>query len=155
MFKILKTLLLATSAGVCSIVFWFGLGFANGSRIGPYSLSQHFSEFHGWQGVTTLFGYFLLGFVPCLIFGTPCLYFIDKYFSRFKTRYITGGFVAGWVAWFFMVGPLLTTSPWLSADSWVDSGINYVGIYVWLGFCTGLLFTVLLWISEKPNRKRP
>ena len=152
MSKTLKTLLLATCAGVCFVVFAVMAGFLN-ARARP-SLHQYLSEFQGWQGVTTLFDYFLLGVIPCLIFGTPFLLLIEKYFSRFDTRYTTGGFVAGWVAWFFMVGPLLTPSPWLDAEIWLLDGFNYVGLYVGLGFCTGLLFTALLWILEKLNRKR-
>ena len=87
---------------------------------------------------------FFLGAVICLLFGTPCLLLIDKYFARFSLRYIVGGTLAGWVTWFFMVGPLLTPSPWLDASSWVLDGINHVGIYVGLGFTTGLLFTIVL-----------
>ena len=149
MSKISKILLLATCAGVCFVIvtelFWLLR-----SSINP---NQLFSEINIWRRTKDVFGFLLLGFIPCLIFGTPCLLIIDKYFSRYRTRYITGGFVAGWIAWFFMVGPLLTTSPWLSVNSWIDSGINYIGLYVWMGFSTGLLFTALLWICERLKRK--
>ena len=151
MSKIAKSLLLAACAGMCAIVFWVVAGFVTSKT--PLNFYRHLLEFAGWQGAYTLFGFFLLGLIPCLIFGTPVLLIIERNFSSFKTRYITGGFFAGWVAWFFMVGPLLTKSPWLSVDSWVDSGINYVGIYVSLGFCTGTLLTSLLWIFERSKGK--
>jgi hypothetical protein len=152
MSKALKALLLATCAGFCSILFWdLVLRISNGNAI---SLYEYLDNLRTWRRIQDVFGFFLLGFVPCLIFGTPVLLIIEKWYSRFKTRYITGGFVAGWIAWFFMVGPLLTTSPWLSPDSWVDSGINYVGLYVWLGFSTGLLFTILLGAMGKLDEKK-
>lgn len=150
MSKISKILLLATCAGVCFVIHALLVQVAYlGSTI-----NQIYENFFIWESVVHRFGFFLLGFIPCLIFGSPCLLIIDKHFSRFKTRYITGGFGAGWVAWFFMVGPLFTTSPWLSADSWVDSGINYVGLYVWMGTSTGLLFTTLLWAFGKLDEKK-
>ena len=152
MTKISQTLLLATCAGICFVIEALIVQVIYGGA----SINRIIEQIFIWQSTVYKFGFFLLGFFPCLIFGTPCLYLIDKYFSRFKTRYITGGFVAGWIAWFFMVGPLFTPSPWLSAESWVLDGINYVGLYVGLGFCTGLLFTALLWISEKlKSEKNP
>ena len=161
MSKLLKALLLAACAGICLMVFFLLVLLTrthspNGSLETLHQFfNELFNELYKGRAVQELSGMWLIGFVVCLIFGTPALLIIDKYFSRFKTRYIIGGFVAGWVAWFFMVGPLLTTSPWLSVDSWIDSGINYVGLYVWMGFSTGLLFTVLLWLLEKLKSKKP
>ena len=152
MSKFSKTLLLATCAGVCSIIFWLGAGIVLSSE--PISVYQYISEIHTWRRIYGVFGFFLLGFVPCLIFGTPLLLVIERFFSRFKTRYITGGFIAGWVAWLFTNGPLFEPNVWFVGYRWVLGGINYVGIYIWLGFCTGLMFTVLLWAMGKLDAKQ-
>lgn len=104
-----------------------------------------FSMESAWE----IFGLFLLGAFICLLFGTPCLLLIDKYFARFRSRYIIGGAFGGWVAWFFMCGPLLTPSPWLEWRSWVLSGINHVGLYVALGCSSGTLFTLTLWLRNR------
>lgn len=155
MSKILKALLLATCAGLCLMVFWMLLALTHSPLGLRENLYQILNELFKGRGMQDLFGMWMIGFFMCLIFGTPFLLIIERYFSRFKTRYITGGFVAGWVAWLFTNGPLFEPNVWFVGYRWVLGGINYVGIYVWLGFCTGLLFTGLLWICERLKRKKP
>lgn len=155
MSKLLKALLLATCAGTCLMVFWVLLAYTHSPLGLSETLYQFFNELYTGRGMQDLFGMWLIGFFMCLIFGTPFLLIIERYFSRFKTRYITGGFVAGWVAWLFTNGPLFEPNVWFVGYRWVLGGINYVGIYVWLGFCTGLLFTALLWTMGKLVDKKP
>lgn len=150
MSKILKVLLLANCAGVCFLLAALLQSLSRPNE----TIYKILSELHTWQAIQDWFGMWLIGFVMCLIFGTPGLFIIDKYFSRFKTRYITGGFFAGWVAWLFTNGPLFEPNVWFVGYRWVLDGINYVGIYIWLGFCTGLLFTALLWVLQTPNSKK-
>jgi hypothetical protein len=151
MSKFAKVLLLANCAGICFLLFtrleW--LTRSNSTFL------QIFGEIHTWRGIQNLFGMWQIGFFMCLIFGTPLLLIIEKFFRRFKTRYITGGFIAGWVAWLFTNGPLFEPNVWFVGYRWVLGGINYVGIYIWLGFCTGLLFTALLWAMNKLDGKKP
>ena len=154
MSKLIKSLLLAACAGVCLLLF-FNLLSSIRQELGPReTIYQIFNELYRGRALQEFFGMWLIGFVMCLIFGTPLLLIIERFFNRFKTRYITGGFVAGWVAWLFTNGPLFEPNVWFVGYRWVLDGINYVGIYVWLGFCTGLLFTALLWVFECLKSKK-
>ena len=150
MSKFAKALLLANCAGIGFLLFtqleWLTRP--------DSTLLQILNEIHTWRAIQDLFGMWLIGFLMCLIFGTPLLLVIERFFSRFKTRYITGGFIAGWVAWLFTNGPLFEPNVWFVGYRWVLGGINYVGIYIWLGFCTGLMFTVLLWAMGKLDAKQ-
>lgn len=150
MSKFAKSLLLAACAGACFLSFTQMEWLTRPNN----TVYQMLNELYTWREIQDLFGMWMIGFFMCLIFGTPVLLVIEKYFSRFKSRYITGGFVAGWIAWLFTNGPLFEPNVWFVAYRWVLGGINYVGIYIWLGFCTGLLFTVLLWISDKLKSKK-
>ena len=150
MSKILKVLSLATCAGVCLMLAALLLSLSRPDE----TLFKILSELNSWQALQEWFGAWLIGFLICLIFGSPSLLVIDKYFASFSSRYIVGGTVAGWVAWFFLCGPLFTPKPWFDASSWISGGINYVGIYLWLGFCTGLLFTVMLSALETTHGEK-
>jgi hypothetical protein len=153
MSKFAKTLVLALCAGVslgAHMLFVTSFMYVEPPLVSPSPGSVPLPDFTNYQPYSPLgelLGFVVIGAIICLIFGTPCLLLIDKYFSRFKSRYMIGGAVAGWVAWFFMVGPLLTPSPWLRWNSWVLDGINHVALYVGLGFGTGLLFTIVLWCA--------
>lgn len=95
----------------------------------------------------------MVGSVICLIFGTPCLLLIDKYFSRFQSRYMVGGAVAAWVAWFVMAGPLYAPTLF-KLEYWIGSGLGHVAVYVGMGFATGALFTLLLSVFERCKKRR-
>lgn len=147
MIKLLKILLLAACAGIFLLAL-----FVMPTLLAPTS---PYLDLWSWHTLQEMFFLFLLGSVICLVFGTPCLLLIDKYFSRFQLRYMIGGAVAGWVAWFFMCGPFVTVgNPWNDTESWVADGINHVCLYIGLGFATGTLFTLLLNLACRIARNK-
>ena len=136
MSKLNKCLLLAACSGVCLVAWLFLL-----PEIFPEPAT--YVKWR-WALLQEIFSLFMIGAVICLVFGTPILLLIEKYFSRFTLRYIIGGPVAAWVMWFITFNPLLTGDPWLDPDTWLPVPKSQVQIYVAMGLATGTLFTIVL-----------
>jgi uncharacterized integral membrane protein len=143
---LLRIFLLAACAGISLAILMMGC-----------AAIQDPEFFHSWRW--TYFGdlslFFVLGASICLVFGTPFMLMLDKYFSRFRIRYMVGGAIAALIAWLIMEGqsshtPFLALAP--GRWNWPFS-IIFMGT----GFATGALFTLLLSAFDhcKKRRKRP
>jgi len=140
-----KAGLLIISGGLVLSCFMVGAGLLTGAPPAMYLEIQSIKE---------IAGLWIIGALITAVFGTPVLLLIEKYFAHFPSRYVIGGSVAAWIAWFAMAGPLFNPTRWRFDDvrNWVGSGLGHVGIYVSLGLIVGTLFTIVVWLAE---RRRP
>ena len=143
--KIIKTLVLAICGWICFAAFII----INACL----DLIFYSSNIDIWsaKGLQELLSLFIIGAIICLIFGAPFLFIIDNYFNRLKYRYILGGFIAAWVAWLVIAGPLFTPSLWLRPDLW---NWIYSMQFARLGMATGVLFTLVLGLFKRCKKRR-
>ncbi len=146
--KLQKILLLAVCAGSCFI------GLAIITALWSIAVNSRVVDIWSLRGLKELFSMFMLGTVICLVFGTPFLFLIEKYFNRFRIRYALGGAIAAWVAWLVISGPLFTPRLWLHPELW---DWLFSMAFAVTGFATGALFTLLLSVFGhcKKRRERP
>ena len=139
---VLKAFLLAACAGISLAILMLGF---------VVILDPNFFHTWRWTYFVDLLLFFLIGSSICLVFGTPFMLIIDKYFSRFRTRYMLGGIIAALVAWLIMEGHSSHTPFLALAQGRWNWPVSIV--FMGTGFSTGALFTLLL-SSFKCCKKR-
>lgn len=101
------------------------------------------------QNIKEFFGFPVIFAIITAIFGIPVLHVIEKYFSKYRLRYIIGGIFAG-----YFLYSVLNSFP-QAQGIWVFTDGQYHGppvIYITPGFFTGLVFTLLVWWLESREK---
>jgi hypothetical protein len=112
---IYKSIVLSLCGGISfafmSLALSFGMLIINYER--PYGNMQYEYKFLPmFEGTIFLF---LSGFLISFVFGSPCLFIVEKFFKRFKYRYVVCGFLLGYFLW-----TLLNTFPQKTHGVWVN-----------------------------------
>jgi hypothetical protein len=107
-----------------------------------FNLSKFVSNF---QSIKELLGFYMLFVFITAVFGVPILHLIEKFFSRYRLRYIVGSIFSSY--FFYSV---FNAFPQMQGI-WVFTDRQYgmpPAFYVIPGFLTGLIFTFLVWWLE-------
>ncbi len=140
-----KSLLLSTCSGISLSIF-----------IVTYTISIDpviFFKYWRWSYAPGIIVFFIIGFLFCLFFGSPFLFFIDKYFQRFTLRYVFGGIASALILWLGMaIGGTSSTPFFALAPGPLNWPLSI--LFMTVGASTGALYTLTLWGFEKFKNRR-
>ena len=144
-----KALWLSLVGGIPSPAFMGGIILNETLKENP----QFPGNFDFMQILAFLFMW-LIGAVITAFYGIPVLFIIDRYFARFTLRYVIGGPVAGYFAWAGISGPLFYPKLWIEPAQWTSQSNRDSAVFcVFLGILVGIVFTVLVRLDERRQRR--
>ncbi len=91
------------------------------------------------------FGMFILGAVFTGVVGVPFMYLADRFFNRYRLRYVIGSVLASYALW-----SLLNSCPFVLNCGWEMHRSYRVDLYLGTGLATGIVFSLLVnWFERK------
>ena len=97
----------------------------------------------GVDAIDRLGGFFLIGFFLSAIVGWPLLALLERFFSKYRFRYIIGGIACSIGIWILLDGPIFPKDwhRWVEPDFWLLYAPRRVATFSCFGLITGAVYT--------------